>query len=134
MVSLNSRLESNKENEGLVTCAMCAEKSLARFIRSVSDIPAPGYRDALSAYGFYVDGLWSRALPTETKVEGGTSQSKSGSSVNESESGNVLQSTDGKVVVWRGSYAPSPTCPRLDTVTCFQPIVRTVSGRALLGR
>jgi len=51
---------------------------------------------ALPTSGFAVQsaaqGLRFRALPTETKVESGTSQSKSGTSVNLSNSGYLNQS------------------------------------------
>ena len=43
-----------------------------------------------------------RALPTETKVESGTSQSKSGTSVNLSNSGELIR-VGGYLIVLRGA-------------------------------
>ena len=47
-----------------------------------------GVRGCGLGEGFYFSGCTMVALPTETKVESGTSQSKSGTSVNLSSSGN----------------------------------------------
>ena len=81
VVSLNSRLESNKEEEKF------PQVNIAELFGSDS--------------GTKHHNLCSeRALPTETKVESVTSQSKSGTSVNLSNSGIYCKFVPSHVQIW----------------------------------
>ena len=82
---------------------MCSGSETGSYLRLIDFVyhSTLGFRVTKKKKGRYVKRLWPvagfvlipfRALPTETKVESGTSQSKSGTSVNLSNSGNPSDS------------------------------------------